>query len=254
MMRPAPRLAPLIVWLVVLLGGPTHALAYRPFTTEDAAVAGEGVWQLEAGWDHLRWRDDRREHALLLVPIYGLTPNLEVGLEMPFRILERDERDTVAGVGDVALGAKLLVVDEQTVMPAVALRGTVKTPSGSERRELGSGTWDLTGVVAATKTVEPLTLHAMLGYTVVADHRDDRRNVYLFGAALDWAVARGWHLAAEVVGTGQTERGAGPDPINAMLGFMYEITETVVLDVSTRYGLNESVPRWTVGAGLTVTF
>jgi hypothetical protein len=94
----------------------------------------------------------------------------------------------------------------------------------------------------------------MLGYTVVADDRDDRRNVYVFGAALDWSVAAGWHLAAEVAGTGQSERGAGPDPVSALLGVIYEVTRTLVIDVSTRYGFNESVPRWTVGAGLTLTF
>ena len=45
------------------------ALAYRPFGTEDAGVAGKGVIQFEGSWDYLRWNDGMIEKNYLFVPI-----------------------------------------------------------------------------------------------------------------------------------------------------------------------------------------
>ena len=75
------------VWILVL---GNSSFAYRPFGTEDAGVAGKGVVQTETSFDSLKWNDGKTERNFLLVPIYGLTDNLEVSAEILRALRRRD--------------------------------------------------------------------------------------------------------------------------------------------------------------------
>jgi hypothetical protein len=190
----------------------------------------------------------------LLTAIYGVTRRIELSLDLPFVVVTPDDEPLAAGAGDVGLVGKLQLFEEREEWPAIALRGSVNTASGSERRGLGAGTWDAGLAAVASRTWEPVTVHAMLGYSVVLDGGDDRQNVHVFGVAADWRITKALHLAAEVTGSGHPERRAGPDPISGLLGLIYDLSDRLVLDAGVRRGFNDSVPAWTVTAGVTLTF
>jgi hypothetical protein len=218
-------------------------------------VAGAGVIQLEIGAEHARWRNDDEESLLVLVPIVGITPRIELSVEAPFRLLEPDEGPSAAGPGDVLLVGKFVAFEEQPMTPAFTLRGTVKTDSGSEARGLGTGTWDFGVAAVATKTFSPVTLHAMLGYTFVTGDRDDEfRDGHFFGVAIDWAVMGPLRLAAEVTGNRQLERAIPNDPVSGLLGLIYQVADKLALDAGVRRGFNDAAPRWAFFAGASLTF
>jgi outer membrane putative beta-barrel porin/alpha-amylase len=239
---------------VAVLASSAETFAYRPLITEDAAVAGKGEGELELGFDHLHWRGGDMENALLLVPIYGVTENAQLAVETPFRFLDPADGASVGGVGDVAIVGKVRLIGETPRLPAFALRGTLKTASGSERHELGTGTWDLGFAVVATKTLAPVTLHAMLGYTIVLTHSDRFQDVHVFGLAIDWKVVDRWHLVGEIAGNGHPERRAGPDPASGLIGVIHDVTEKIAIDFGLRTGFNDSLPRWTISTGVSFCF
>lgn len=70
------------------------------------------------------------------------------------------------GMGDIAFGAKALLHEEGTWMPAVAGRLALKLPTGDDDRALGSGTVDLGVGLALEKAVGPVRLYLNTGLTI----------------------------------------------------------------------------------------
>lgn len=240
---------------IALATFPTSALAYRPLTTEDAGVAEQGVAQLELSWDYLRWGHGDYEQALLFVPIYGLTPRIEVSAEIPMMIHHLEEGHRGGGLGDISLVGKVLLVPEGARRPALTFKGVVKTPSGDETRGFGSGDWDYSVVGVASKSIGEATLHAMVGYTLIGDNgNDDIRNVGLFGVALDYRVTDAWHIVTEVGGNRHPDRTTTEDPMSALTGVIYTVSPHLTIDSALRVGLNDATSGWSVTTGASIAF
>lgn len=166
------RLALAVVFISAMA---VSAYAYRPFVTEDAGVAGKGVIQLETSWDYLDWDNDDAEHALLFVPIYGITERLELSAEIPYLFHEQED-----GIGDINVVGKFLMLNETEKFPAFTLKGILKTSSGDADRGLGSGDLDYSIVLVTSKGFGSLTLHGMLGYTFVGDMGRRMSGIYIY--------------------------------------------------------------------------
>ena len=89
------------------------ASAYRPFTTEDAGVAGRGVLQMEISYDFFKWRNGDTDQIFLLVsPLYGPTENIELSVETPYIIHHSNASGTAEGVGNINLVEKYVLLWE----------------------------------------------------------------------------------------------------------------------------------------------
>ncbi len=243
-----------VIFSIMVCSGVSHA--YRPFITEDAGVAGKGVFQLEGSWDYLDLRDGQHEHALLFVPIAGVSDRIEVSLEIPYLFHNFSDSDgSVSGIGDVNAVVKGLVIEEQAMIPAFALRGSIKTNTGDASEGLGSGDIDLSFAAAASKALGDFILHAMFGYTVVGDNGDSNiRDIYYYGFAVDYGLTEQFHLCTEFTGNRNSDRTAEDDPMLAFVGGYYEFSERVIVDTGVRFGLNDDAPAWNTTLGVTFTF
>ena len=123
--------------LVFLTAG--IASAYRPLTTENAGVAGKGVARTEVSWDNIKWKNADKEDIFLLVPIYGLTENLELSVEIPYLYHKPSSGASEEGIGDINIVAKYLLVPGGTESPAFAVKGVVKMDNGDYDRGLEAG-------------------------------------------------------------------------------------------------------------------
>lgn len=235
-----------------------EVLAYRPLGTEDAGVAGKGVAQTEVSWDYLKWGNDevKNENVFLFVPIYGLTENLELSVEIPYLIHNLKGDGSEEGIGDINLVAKCLLVKEGEKKPAFVVKGVVKMDNGDEDKGLGSGDKDYSLFAAASKTLRDIILHGMFGYTHVGDKEDKNlRDITLFGIAADYALTETFHILAEYSGTRHPDRTAEEDdPRNALTGITYKVSDHLTLDAAYRWGLSDSVPDWSTTIGASVTF
>lgn len=235
---------------------PGNIFAYRPLGTEDAGVAGKGVAQTEVSWDYLKWENDDKEQVLMLVPIYGLTEDLELSVEIPYLVHNPDVGDSEEGVGDVNLVAKYLLIQEGDRNPAFTIKGVVKLDNGDEGNGLGSGNKDYSLFAVVSKTLGDITLHGMFGYTWIGDKEDDNlKDITLYGIAADFEVTESFHVLAEYNGNRHPDRTAEEDdPRNALAGVTCKVSDNLTLDAAYRWGLSDSVPDWSTTLGASITF
>lgn len=243
------------LFLFLMIG---DVFAYRPLGTEDAGVAGKGVAQSEVSWDYLRWDNNEVDHenVLLLVPIYGVTENLEISMEIPYLIHDLKGGDSEEGVGDINLVAKYLLIQEKERNPAFAVKGVVKLDNGNEDKGLGSGDKDYSLFAAASKTIGQVTIHGQLGQTWVGDEKDSNlRDITLYGIAFDYAMTEPLHILAELNGNRHPDSTAEEgDPRNALAGATYKLSDNLTFDVAYRWGLSDSVPDWSTTMGASITY
>lgn len=228
--------------------------AGRPFVTEDAGVAGKGKFQIETSWDYLKWHDGLKENVFVFVPIYGITKDIELSLEIPFVMHNEPDGAKIYGIGDLNIVAKYAILEEDELYPAFAVKGVYKTTLGNSESSLSSGYEDYSLYAVATKSISVLTFHAMLGYTVVDKAQSDVQNTYSFGLAVDFALTEELHLATEIAGTKHPEKDIPQHPAATLLGITYSITDDIVIDGGLRKGMNEFVPDWNHFAGVTISF
>ncbi|MBM2839146.1 MAG: hypothetical protein HW415_1771 [Deltaproteobacteria bacterium] len=243
----------LVLGGTLLLLAASNSFAYRPLTTEDAGVAGKGVAQAEVSWDNIKWKNSDKEDIYLLVPIYGLTENLELSVEIPYHYHKPSSDPSEEGTGDINIVAKYILVPGGTESPAFAVKGVVKMDNGDYDRGLGSGDKDYSIVAALSETVGQLTGHAQIGYTWTGDKKDKRLDMTLYGAALDYALSDFIHILAEVTAERHPERLEHENPLIALTGITYKVSDSLVVDAAYRWGLNDSVrfTSTTVGASIT---
>ncbi len=243
-----------VLSMVAFIAFPVNSFAYRPLTTEDAGVAGRGATQLEVSWDYLKWNGDR-ENVLFFVPIYGITERIELSAEIPYLFHYHDGEERMEGIGDINLVGKFLLLEENEMRPALALKGAMKTKSGNKERGLGSGDIDYSVVGVVSKCFGTLALHGMFGYTFVGANGDDNvRDIYLYGLAADYSVTEKFHIVTEIAGNQHPDRTASDDPRSGLLGFTHQIADKVILDGGVRYGFNDTVPKWNTTIGVSITF
>lgn len=234
-----------------------NVFAYRPLGTEDAGVAGKGVAQAEVSWDYLKWGkgDVKNENVFLLVPIYGLTENLELSVEIPYLIHSLRGGGSEEGIGDVNLVAKYLLITEGERNPAFAVKGVVKLDNGDFDKGLGSGDKDYSLFAVASKTIGLVTVHGQFGYAWVGDRKDENlRDITLYGIAFDYALTEPFHILAEYSGNRHPDRTENEDPRNALAGTSYKVSDHLTLDAAYRWGLSDSVPDWSTTMGVSITY
>lgn len=232
--------------------------AYRPLGTEDAGVAGKGVAQTEISWDYLKWDNDELDHenAFLLVPIYGVTEDIEVSMEIPYLIHDLKGGDSEEGIGDINLVAKYLLMQEGERNPAFTVKGAAKLDNGDYDRGLGSGDKDYSLFAVASKSIGQVTVHGQVGYTWVGDRKDENlRDITLYGIAFDYALTEPFHILAEINGNRHPDQTTEEDdPRNALAGITYKVSDNLTLDAAYKWGLSDSVPDWSTTMGASITY
>lgn len=228
-----------LVFFLVFLFFEKPVFAGRPFSTEDAGVAGLGVFQLEEGMVFSHQNQDE-EFSFTTTPIVGLTPWLEVSADFPASFLQPKEGKNVEGWSDINLVTKLQFLPEKKYTPVLLVKNVVKFSNGNVAKGLGSGDEDFQWVGVATKTIQNLTLHSNVGYTFVGDKKDESLRDYLiYGLAAEYELFDRVKAVAEVYG----ERGKHFDSdsfnhhrFNPLAGLTFQVTENVVLDLAWKGG------------------
>ncbi|HEV8431285.1 MAG TPA: transporter [Pyrinomonadaceae bacterium] len=139
----------------------THA--QLPFYTDDADTTAKGKFHLEFSNEH-DWLQKssfpgKRQNTSVLSLNYGLTNHLELGINAPFIKIFNDRSamtGSPSGIGDTQFGIKFRLLDERegSKLPAAALVFYVEVPTGSTRKQIGSGLVDywLYGVLQKSLT------------------------------------------------------------------------------------------------------
>jgi len=226
--------------LLIITISPVLSYAGRPFSTEDAGVAVNGVFQTELSFDYAR-ADADGHYSFLLVPITGISHDIEFSVEVPAMFMA-DDAEMAGGISDINLVMKTMIFQEKDMSPALLLKTWIKFANGDISRGMGSGDEDIGFSGVATKALLDFVLHANLGYVFTGKRVDNTADdVILYGIACEYSLSQRIKIALELYG----ESNPHFDPsvfkhhiLNPLTGIVLYINEMVYLDSAFRIGIN----------------
>ena len=198
---------------VLFLGQSGMARAGAPLETETARIPPQGTLTMEGAFEY-QHSGDGSESALPFAFEYAATPRLLLLFEpVPFTRISPRIGDAARGVGDFEATAIGLIAPEAGHRPALALAGEAKIPTAKDRL-IGSGKYDYTAYLIASKRAGPFDLHANLGYTFVG-HASSLAvgNTVNYALAAEYSLRQKVVLAGEIVGNTAaiSERGSATE-------------------------------------------
>ncbi len=220
-------MATLLVSVVCVV---TEADAYRPFTSTDADVVGQGEVEIEYGHGLIRG-DEKEFFAPELVVNFGLTNNLELVAESALAL--RDEAPTRGGFHpnrvefvDTGIFLKLLLLrgslhGVRPLAPSLVFEGGLGVPAETGKDEVG-----FEGVGLASGRTSRFLYHLNFGGIIEEGHPG-----VLWGGILELALRRDFSLRLVTEINGETIRGGKPENF-ALAGFIWELPNGMTLDLA----------------------
>ncbi|MBM3860466.1 MAG: transporter [Verrucomicrobia bacterium] len=232
--------------------------AGRPLTIDDAEPVAHRQFEFEAGLGYVR-NNGLTHFDFPFGLAYGLLPRWEIGAGFGGQIEEQKEElgaeKAVTDMGDLTLGSKLKVLTADRFWADQSLVLTVKFPTASYEKGLGTGRtdFDLMWIVSKALT-KKCNLHLNIGHTWTGDRSDETfADVLHYGLAVDYQVAAKWQLVAEVFAETPLITTHDVDA-HVRGGVRWQLTDSLVLDAAIGGGLRRPAPDVTATVGLTWTF
>jgi len=232
----------------------TVAFAARPLTTDDAGTVEKGTFQVEGGFDFVRQDNHDKEYFPSLTLTYGLFEGMDIGIGSAYLFVNPVEGKKMNGFSDTPLKVKYRFLDQKDWMPSFAASGTLKIPTASESKGLGSGKVDFNiNTIFQWNLSERWQLYANLGYTFIGEHQV--KNEFNYSIAGQLVLSDKWALVGEVFGLNNFNGNKHDDPISGLVGIQYILfTDKLVLDAGVEIGMNKAAPDFRFTTGVTFFF
>ena len=259
--HPALRSSLVAAILVALLGAPGASRASEPLETETANTLKAGVLQLE-GIVEYQTSADGTEFATPMAFEYGILNDLELLVEPVFyTAIAPASGSTARGLGDLESTATFRFLHEGGPVPLnVAVAFEVKVPT-AKNKAIGTGKFDYTGYLIASKKLGPFDLHGNVGYAILGQPAGTKlRNIWNFNAAVVYHTTDHLDLLSEFLsatspvpaGSEPPENSANPEisggELVGMLGARYYfIPKLCWLSAAVTYDNNKA---WLVRSAL----
>jgi hypothetical protein len=245
--------------------------AQIPFYTDDADTTARGKFHFEFFNEH-----DLLQHALLpakrqntsnFTLNYGVTERLEFDVNAPLLAIfasKTSGEPTRFGPGDTQFGLKYRFRDEQesSPLPAIGVAFYVEPPTGSKRKQLGSGLMDyyLYGIVQ--KSLSKRTILRLNGGVVFAGNTSTgligiesaHGQVYTANGSLVREFSPKLKLGVELFGaaTGNLQLSRGQ--LETQFGGDYQLSDRLTLAFGVLAGRYSASPRIGALAGVAYDF
>jgi hypothetical protein len=190
---------------------------------------------------------------------YGLTENFEIGMDAPLIFLYQQQTPVSYGKGDFNLTFKLRLRPEQSNsrMPAITLSCAIETPTGSVRKQLGSGVEDYGCNSVVQKQLGLWTLRVNNGGVFSGNTLTGlvglraKGFVYTGSGSITKDVHPRLLLGAEITGSAAKQATAlGKATMQTQFGGKFTLDETMTIDFGVLAGWFTGAPR----AGLQIGF
>jgi hypothetical protein len=231
----------------------TVAFAARPLTTDDTGTVEKGKFQVETGFDFARQDNHDKEFTPSVTLTYGLFERMDMGIGSAYLFIHPAEGKKVNGFSDTPLKVKYRFLDQKDWIPAFAVSGTLKIPTASESRGLGSGKVDFNiNTIFQWNLSKRWQLYTNFGYTVIGEHKvNDEFNYSIAG---QFVLSDKWALVGEIVGVNYFNDHKSDDPISGLVGIQYMLSDNFVLDAGVEIGMNKAAPDFRLTTGVTFFF
>jgi hypothetical protein len=225
----------------------------RPGVANPAEIQRAGVLQVEFGYDGLFRSDEfRAQHTAPLSLRFAATDRLLLVLDLDAAKSETDEatRRREAGVGDARLGFQLVALKDTEAHPALAFAYTVKLPTASEEKQLGTGRFDHKFTFLLSKKFGQTDLDFNGALLVNGREGGPGWDHGGLGAlAVSREFGNDWGVEGELAGTSLDD--TLPRGLYALGSVNRKLGRRARLDWGARFGLNPSAPRFGLFGGVT---
>lgn len=242
-----------LILILCLMLFPSIVFAARPLSTGDAGTVGRMHFEIESGFEYADATDNEFTWATALT--YGLLEKLDIAIEIPYRYINNcDDED---GLGDITFSSKYHFLEESESLPAMAISFKLKTKTGNDDKNLGTGEMDYSATAILTKELNniighKIIAHLNLGYTYTDKSHDD---IFSYGVALEYPFNNRLNLVGELTGeTANFEGDFDDNPLAVLMGFNYAFSELLRFDFGMGVGISEASPDYTITTGLTLSF
>lgn len=157
-----------------------------------------------------------------------------------------------SGLGDIILKGRFYAVEQKGPLPFIDLVGSVKLPTASETKGLGTGKTDFT-MTAEFARVLPnrhWSLLGELGYGLMGDPPGfEMDNRWLYSAGLSYEYSPRMKFTGYLDGRTAVFRG-NDNPLSMLLIGEYKIQSSLRLDTMLEIGMNKGAPDIGITIGL----
>ena len=191
--------------------------AAHPLATDDIGTVDVGKYELEVSYDNCKEETESRNHSCSLSLKHGLTEKMDIGISFPYQI----EPKSAEPFGNIAVGVKFLLLKDIFALTA--------------NNELGSSEYFINGIF--TQEINPITVHANIGYTISSDKNKEGEISYC--SAFEYSFPK-IDLVGEVLG----------DKVgfqNYLLGVRYKISEGIFVDCAYGNGFKNTEDKFSFG-------
>jgi len=218
----------------------------RPGFLFSSLTVGRGVLQTEWGIPAVTVNADTHLISLFGLVRYGMTPDFELRLDGP---LYNQSNGHESGYGDLEIGAKWHLTDNQGARPSFALIPSVTFPAGQKGFSAGRPVYQLNAMAEWTLP-EGWGAGALAGYlNGPADGGQSRR----YGQGT-FAVSLGRSLPSPKWSAYGEAVWLTTDPWFVGGGIKYLASNDLQLDLSFDRGLTSDSPDWLFGLGIAARF
>ena len=254
-----------IVWFVLAIGllSATSAHAQLPFYTDDADTTPKGKFHIELSNEH-DWLQRSslpglRQNTTVFTLNYGVTNRIEVGVNAPLIKIFTDRSSqlgSLSGIGDTQFGVKIRLFDERegSKLPATAVIFYAEAPTGSVKKQIGSGLVDYWLYGVLQKSLTKRTTGRLNGGILFSGNESTgligiqttRGQVFTGNGSLVRAFTPRLHLGAELFGAVTKNFALSRGQLEGQIGGGYTLSQKLELTFGFLGGRYAASPR--VGA------
>lgn len=227
----------------------THAVAgieNRPLDTDDAFTLDKGEFVFAVGGTYTEADNGDDQYDLPVDFGYGLTDTFEITVDFPYSFIDfNSSQGNESGFGDISLRPEWNFFKGNDSLPALSLAYVLKFDNGDADKNIGSGAVDHSLLLQATQTFFETALHFNLGYTFVGEPAGTSQdNTLSYKLAGEHPVMDSLTLVGEIVGqTTSDPSGEADNPLEWLLGFVFDFNNGYAMDIAGGAGLTSENPN-----------
>ena len=214
-----------------------------PTVSDATDTASCGVLVVESSWERQWPGDAARDDSLGALFRFGIRPNLELRWASDGAMFAEDGQGSASGIGDTYVGVKYRIREQSPHFPSLALRYTLKIPTASPEKGLGSGFADHEIGVLLSRDFRPLHLD----FTALQDFSGtEPGNGFEHTTWLALSATRNLGRRASVYGESygvlplENDNVAGA---GAIAGLSYRLNSRLVVFSAVDFALTDNLPR-----------
>ncbi len=162
---------------------------------------------------------------------------------------------TDCGVGDLVFRGRYYLVDEQGLVPTIAVTGRVKIPTADSDRGLGTGRFDESfGVEMSKKLIGKWLGFVDFGYTFIGDPQDvNLRNQWYYDLGVGYNLTNNLLVSMYYEEYRALIEGLS-NPRDLLFALNYKATSAIRFNASILVGLSDGAPDYGFTGGISWRF